>query len=221
MHFLPAGIKISGFSRNISGKKMKEVWNQRFDTEGFAYGKEPNVFFREQLWEKKFGRVLLPAEGEGRDAVYAAKRGWLVHAVDFSEVAAAKAIQFANSEGVRIEYQISDLASFETAQDYYHLISVSFLHLLPEQRKHFHRKMIQSLVPGGTFIAEYFSIKQLPLNTGGPKNPLMLYTLEDLRTDFEGMDFQILSEELREMENGLYHFDASWVIRVKALKPCL
>ena len=197
---------------------MREFWNQRFNSAEFAYGKLPNSFFGEQLWDQKFGRILLPAEGEGRDAVFAAKKGWLVHAFDFSEVAAAKAILFAASEGVKIEYQVSDVESFETAHDYYHFIAVSFLHLLPRIRKQFHKQMIQALAPGGTFIAEYFSLKQLSRNTGGPKNPNMLYTIEDLKEDLDGIDIMHISEELKEIENGLYHFDRSWVIRVKGLK---
>jgi hypothetical protein len=198
---------------------MKEFWNARYDTDDFAYGKSPNSFFKEQLWDQKFGRLLLPAEGEGRDAVYAAKKGWLVHAFDYSEVAASKAVVFAHSEGVKFEYQVIDTENFETADEFYHLVSVSFLHLPEKERLNFHRKMVNSLLPGGKIIAEYFSKKQIDKKTGGPQNPELLYSVDDLKHDFSELNILHLTEELVLLENGNYHRDEAWVLRFVGQKP--
>lgn len=65
---------------------MKEMWNQRYSEEGFAYDTEPNDFLAEH-W-KPFparGKVLCIAEGEGRKAIFLTKRGFNVTANDFSE----------------------------------------------------------------------------------------------------------------------------------------
>jgi len=192
---------------------MKEFWNDRYSKDDIAYGRSPNSFFKEQLWDQKFGRLLLPAEGVGRDAVYAVKKGWLVHAFDYSEVAAAKAVVNAYHEGVKYEYQVSDVVSFETADDFYHLVSVSFLHLPENSRRIFHKKLIKCLVPGGKIIAEYFSKKQFEKNTGGPRNIELLYTEKQIREDFQDIEILRLSEELVQLHNGAYHQEEAWVIR--------
>ena len=69
-----------------------DFWNERFGKEEFIYGTEPNQFFKEQLQNLEIGTLLLPAEGEGRNAVYAATQGWEVSAFDISEQGRVKAI---------------------------------------------------------------------------------------------------------------------------------
>ena len=198
---------------------MKEFWNQRYDIDEHVYGTNPSLFFGEKLWDQKFGRLLLPGEGEGRNAVYAAKKGWFVHAFDFSNIAAAKAIAYSRKEKVRFEYQISDVSGFETANEYYHLVGISFLHLPPDERKNFHDQMIKCLIPGGKIIAEYFSKKQLSLSTGGPKDPVMLYDIPQLENDFDSLNMLELNEELVEQESGFAHSGKAWVIRLVCEKP--
>jgi SAM-dependent methyltransferase len=198
---------------------MKEFWNQRYEASEFVYGENPSSFFSDNLWYQYFGRILLPGEGEGRNAVHAAKNGWLVHAFDYSEVAAAKAISLSRRENVKIEYEIADVKSFETAENYYHLISISFMHLFPDLRKSFHEKLTGYLRPGGKLIAEYFSRKQINYNTGGPRNPEMLYDVEELRQDFSDLHISYLSEEVISLDENEFHDGQGSVIRLIAEKP--
>ncbi len=198
---------------------MKEFWNQRFDRDEFVYGKDPSLFFGKQLWDQKFGRLLLPGEGEGRNAVYAAKKGWFVHAFDQSNVAAAKAIKFSRSENVKFEYQITDMQDFETAEDYYHLVGVAFLHLPPDERIIFHKRIMKSLLPGGKIIAEYFSKKQISFDSGGPKNPKMLYDISELKQDFQDMKILHLKEMFISQEGGDFHRGNAWVLHLVCEKP--
>jgi hypothetical protein len=48
---------------------MKEFWNERYANEEYAYGEEPNEFFKQELARLQPGRILLPADGEGRNGV--------------------------------------------------------------------------------------------------------------------------------------------------------
>jgi len=59
---------------------MQPNWNDRYADGAFAYGKEPNVFFADQLKQFESGTILMPADGEGRNGVYAATLGWQVTA---------------------------------------------------------------------------------------------------------------------------------------------
>tara|TARA_X000000950_G_scaffold260222_1_gene329392 strand:+ start:219 stop:527 length:309 start_codon:yes stop_codon:yes gene_type:complete len=85
---------------------MKEFWDARYAQETYVYGKEPNNYFKKTLNLLKPGKILLPAEGEGRNAVHAASLGWEVFAYDFSEFAYKKAMKLAREKEVSINYQI-------------------------------------------------------------------------------------------------------------------
>jgi len=82
---------------------MKDFWNERYDEESYAYGNSPNVFFKQQLDKLKVGSLLLPAEGEGRNAVYALSWGWEVLAFDFSESAMVKAKKLAATYNLNLD----------------------------------------------------------------------------------------------------------------------
>ena len=68
-----------------------KMWDDRFGKQEFAYGVEPNDYLKEQLEKLNKGNIFFPAEGEGRNAVYAAKQGWDVSAFDISKEGKRKA----------------------------------------------------------------------------------------------------------------------------------
>ncbi|MDR0660939.1 MAG: hypothetical protein LBG19_09115 [Prevotellaceae bacterium] len=65
-------------------KTITDFWNDRYAQSGYIYGDEPNLFFKHVISSLQPGSVLIPAAGEGRDAVYAALLGWEVDAFDLS-----------------------------------------------------------------------------------------------------------------------------------------
>ena len=67
-----------------------------------AYRTKPNKFFREQLSQLKPGKILLPAECEGRNTVFAAKNGWQAEAFDLSAAGREKALKLASANNVSI-----------------------------------------------------------------------------------------------------------------------
>ncbi|MDX1604123.1 MAG: SAM-dependent methyltransferase, partial [Salinimicrobium sediminis] len=85
---------------------MQEFWNERYQREEYIYGKDPNEYLKAQLKNLTPGRILFPAEGEGRNAVHAAKKGWQVSAFDQSEEGRKKALRLAEAEGVEIDYTV-------------------------------------------------------------------------------------------------------------------
>jgi hypothetical protein len=94
---------------------MSDAWterlNERYSGEQFAYGEQPNEFLKEQLGKLDIGTILFPAEGEGRNAVFAAKLGWNVLAFDISAEGKKKALQLAEANHETIDYQIGELES--------------------------------------------------------------------------------------------------------------
>jgi SAM-dependent methyltransferase len=194
---------------------MQEFWDQRFDTKEYIYGKKPNLFFKEFIDKTNPGSVLLPADGEGRNSVYAALKGWDTSAFDFSPKAKNKAMTLAEEYHVEIDYQISSIESFHTEKQF-DLIAIIFLHIPPEMRREMHRKLIRFLKPGGYFLMETFSKKQINYNTGGPRNQNLLYSGQELIEDLESLDITYYKEKLKELDEGCYHRGKSEVIQLIA-----
>lgn len=167
---------------------MTSFWDSKFSGEDFYYGKSPNVFFADFLSNlKSKGKLLLPAEGEGRNAVHAAKLGWEVTAFDSSEVARKKALNFAKSEGVNIEYDLLDIADYRADREEFDLIALMSIHLPEGLRKSFHNEIIQALKPGGLIFEVAFAQEQIQNHSGGPANIDLLYSLEILKEDYKGL----------------------------------
>jgi cyclopropane fatty-acyl-phospholipid synthase-like methyltransferase len=196
----------------------KEMWNKRYSGNGYVYGTEPNEFFREQLSKLKSGKLLLPAEGEGRNAVYAAEKGWNVSAFDQSETGREKALALASAKNVQIIYSVSALDDVEYPKNSFDVIGLVFAHFPQDKREKYHKKLISFLKPGGTIILEAFSKEQINFESGGPKDTNMLYSATDLRNDFSGFNNLEISTLNNELSEGQYHIGKASVIRLSAIK---
>lgn len=184
---------------------MINFWNKRYGNQEYIYGKTPNVFFAEQLQNLKPGKLLLPCEGEGRNAVFAASKDWEVQAFDTSEAGKIKATKLAAENNVDIDYLIDDAVTVKYPQNSFEVIAFIYAHFPPAVRKQIHQKALIWLKPGGKIILEAFNPKQLQNNSGGPKELEMLYTEEMLRNDFEGLTIEILETKTIELNEGEHH----------------
>lgn len=196
-----------------------EFWNQRYAETAFAYGEEPNAFFAEQLKRLTPGQLLLPAEGEGRNAVFAARQGWQVTAFDLSATAKEKCTQLAAKHQVAVHFEIDDAALFLYGEEKYDAIALVFAHFPPELRWQVHQQAAAALKPGGMLILEAFTPAQLHYNSGGPKEISMLYTASTLRQDFHPLQVQYCEEVLTTLDEGPYHQGMAAVVRLVAKKP--
>lgn len=192
---------------------MKDFWNERYQQDSFIYGKQPNTFFAEHINLLEPGTLLLPAEGEGRNAVYAASLGWDVTAFDFSEAARQKAEKLAAEAGVDIHYQLSQAADFQAEAESFDVVALIYAHLPPLIRKEIHRRLVSWLKPGGRVILEAFHPRQLQHHSGGPKNPEMLYDKDMLRNDFPTLKEILLQEQTIHLAEGDLHQGEAEVVR--------
>lgn len=197
---------------------MHDTWNKRYSTEEFVYGINPNEFFKETIDKIQTGKLLLLGEGEGRNAVYAAKQGWNVTAVDWSESAKSKALKLAREENVLIDYKVESLENFEPEEESFDVVGLIFLHLEPEVREEVHKKAIKALKQNGILILEAFDKEQLRYNSGGPKDESLLYSLDDIVEDFIALDFKHLSREIINLNEGILHNGEAIVIKFVGVK---
>ena len=197
-----------------------EFWNERYLNHESVYGDLPNVFFKQCMDNLPPGKLLLPAEGEGRNAVYAALMGWDVTAFDYSHVGRGKALKLSENRQVKITYNVTDFLSFETAPASMDAVALIYAHMPAEIRQRFHHKIATWVKPGGHSILEAFNPLQLGLNSGGPKELSMLYTPEMLTADFpaEYWDVGILETLETELNEGPFHQGRAQIIRLLARK---
>ena len=181
-----------------------QFWNERFNKAEFIFGTEPNQYLLEKAskYLKPNQRVLSIADGEGRNGVWLAKQGMRVVAFDASDVALAKAKQFAKENQVELEYTFSDVDSFAWHTNTYDAVIGIFIQFAdPAMRERIFQKTYEALKPGGIFILQGYTPKQLECKTGGPSLIEHLYTEElirDLAKDFNILELQSYERELSE-----------------------
>ncbi|MBK9292126.1 MAG: class I SAM-dependent methyltransferase [Bacteroidetes bacterium] len=198
---------------------MKALWDARFAGDEYVYGTAPNRFFAAQIVQTEPGRLLLPGEGEGRNAVFAALKGWQVDAIDFSHEARKKALALAEQSGTKLQnYLVCDLAEATLPENSYDAAAEIFVHLPPELRKQWHRKLSGSIRPGGRLIIEAYHRDQLSYGTGGPQHPDLLYTAHLLASDFPDFEMLMLDETVDTLNEGLLHQGLSALVRLVAVK---
>jgi hypothetical protein len=197
-------------------KMSKEQWDSRYIAEEYIYGINPNSYLKEFLDGKPAGRILFPAEGEGRNSVYAASLGWQVDAFDQSVAGRDKAVRLASEKGVSINYQLSSLEEWSSNGIQYDCIALIFVHLPPDLRTEIHQKMISVLKPGGILLLEAFTKNQLPRTSGGPKNLELLFDALELKRDFSELEIIEFKETQVILNEGPLHQGLADVVRVQA-----
>jgi SAM-dependent methyltransferase len=198
---------------------MKQMWDERYGRDEYAYGEEPNAFFKACLDRLPApGRLLLPGEGEGRNAVYAARQGWTVHAFDFSTAGREKALRLADRYGVHIDYEVADYETAHLEPEFFDAVALIFTHMHERIRRTVHRRLVSALKPGGHLFLEAYSPEQLRYGTGGPPDARLLYTLADLQEDFSGLDVVQLEKIEAEIHEGQYHTGLASIVRLVAVR---
>jgi SAM-dependent methyltransferase len=198
---------------------MNKVWNDRYNTEEYYYGTKPNDFLENNIGIlKPNGSVLCLGEGEGRNSVFLAKKSFQVTAVDYSQVALDKLQKLANENGVQVTTICADLNTFEIKKEHWDGIISIWCHLPSSLRREIHKKVISGLKSNGVFLLEAYTPNQIPLGTGGPKDPDMMPTAEILKKELNPLQFDFLTEINREVHEGTGHNGMSSVVQAIAVK---
>ena len=193
-------------------------WNNRYGNQEFAYGIQPNNYLKEQLEKLPAGKILFPAEGEGRNAVFAAKLGWTVVAFDISIEGQKKARKLAKRNNVTVNYEVGELETLNFTDGEFDAIALIYAHFPASIKSHVHKTLDKYLRRGGTVIFEAFSKNHLDYlaqneNVGGPKDIESLFSIEEIKIDFSNYDILELKEKEIFLNEGLYHNGRGSVIR--------
>jgi len=192
----------------------QKMWDERFSEVVPVYGEQPNQFLREQASRLKAGmKVLVPADGYGRNGVWLAKQGLQVHTVDLSPVGVERARKLARAAGVDMIIELADLSAWNWPVDEFDAAASIFLHLLPDVRPKIHSNILRAVKRGGLVLLEAFTPAQLRHSSGGPKQVELLYTAEILRQDFAQAAPLLLEEKETVLDEGHMHRGTGAVVR--------
>ncbi|WP_028639193.1 class I SAM-dependent methyltransferase [Nocardioides sp. URHA0032] len=165
------------------------AWDERYAASDLVWSAEPNLFVASELADLEPGRALDLAAGEGRNAIWLARRGWEVTAADFSQVALDKGRGLAGETPVR--WVRADATRWDEPAAY-DLAVVAYLQLAAPERRAALRAAYDSLVEGGTLLLVAHDSSNLDEGTGGPQDPRVLMTAADVLEDLDDLPFDVL-----------------------------
>ncbi|MCK0163129.1 class I SAM-dependent methyltransferase [Marinobacter sp. S6332] len=198
------------------------MWDERFSSEHYVYGEEPNSFLVEQWDHYKLdnssGKVLCLAEGEGRNAVYLAERGHAVTTVDLSEVGLQKSARLAAARSVDLETVHADLATYTPEPNLYSAVVMIFAHTPTDIRKRSLQIAKDALRSGGYLIIEGYTEDQIGRGTGGPGSKSMMFSKQELEQFFEPEEVLLSRELVRDIREGPLHDGEGAVVQFVARK---
>jgi SAM-dependent methyltransferase len=171
------------------------AWDERYAATGLVWSGSANQFVVDELTDLRPGRALDLAAGEGRNALWLAQRGWRVTAVDFSRVGLDKGRALAEEHGLDVEWVCADVLTFDAGRDTFDLVLLAYLQLVAEERRTAVRSAFTSLRPGGTFLLVAHDSTNLTEGTGGPSDPAVLLTAEEVLADLDGERFEVQRAE--------------------------
>jgi 2-polyprenyl-3-methyl-5-hydroxy-6-metoxy-1,4-benzoquinol methylase len=196
------------------------TWHERFQSEDYIYGTEPNVFLAEMQKRLNItGNALAIAEGEGRNATFLAEQGMNVTTWDYAQSGLEKTKRLAEKRGVTVETELVDLNEAQWEKDQWDELVCIFGHFPKELREKTLHGIKESVKPGGYFVTEVYSVYQLPYKSGGPKVLELLYRPEEFLELFS--HWRIVHFFIGEVERheGDFHNGLSHVIQFVGQKP--
>lgn len=194
------------------------MWDNKYSGEEFLYGVEPNDFLLANHQRLTGCRVLCLAEGEGRNAVFLARQGCAVTAVDSSVVGLNKGRRLARHNGVEVDFIHQGLDEYDMGTGQWDGIVSIFCHLPEPLRASLHRRVVAGLDDGGVFLLEAFTPDQLAYGTGGPPSADLMMTAESLRRELAGLQFEHLAELERPVLEGTGHTGLAAVVQAVAFR---
>lgn len=152
------------------------------------------------------------ATGEGRNAVFLAECGLDTEGVDLSAVGLEKAAKLAAERGVNISLRQADLLDLDLAPQSHDVITSVFCHFTEPDRSRSSQRIITALKPNGLFAGVFYHPNQIANGTGGPSDPAMLGTLEEMQAALDGLEWLIAEHRDHELNEGNRHVGMSSVV---------
>lgn len=133
-----------------------DEWDARYgETDGPRWSGRPNGRLVVEVGGRRPGRALDVGCGEGADAIWLAQQGWVVTAIDISEVALSRAREFADRADVSVEWVRGDALAVELGRAAFDLVSLQYPALPKASGEAAVRRLLDTVRRGGLLLAVY------------------------------------------------------------------
>ena len=180
----------------------REDWDRRYAEKGLLWSAGPNRFLVAEVNDLASGRALDLACGEGRNAIWLAELGWQVTGVDFSQVAISKARARAEHDGVDVEFVCEDLLAYEPEPSAFDFVLLLYFHLPPAELRAVLAGARLALASGGTLVVIGHDRTNLTDGVGGPSDPDLLYTPDEIASELLGLEIEKAERVLRDVADA-------------------
>jgi thioredoxin reductase/SAM-dependent methyltransferase len=179
----------------------EQWWEERYRAHGHTvWSGRVNDVLATEAADLAPGRALDAGAGEGGDAVWLARRGWAVTALDLSRTALDRAAGAAAQAGVPLETRQADVSAWEPGDERWDLVTASFLHFLPDRRDDVLRRLASAVAPGGTLLVTMHDGGDLSRGVQRPGLPEWYATGEQLAAVLDAGDWEVEVAESRPRE---------------------
>lgn len=171
-------------------------WDERYRAQPQLWGRDPNATVAAELGSLPRGRALDVGAGDGRHALWLAELGWQVVAVDGSRVAIDQLRAAAVRRGVEVVADVADVTTDELPHGPFDLVLLAYLQLPRAELGEVHRRAAAAVGPGGTLLVLGHDRSNLADGVGGPQDPDVLLTVDEVVGDLVGTGLTIERAEV-------------------------
>ncbi len=199
-------------------------WEQRYQDCECLFGEQPSELLSELLAGEpalisQYQSALAVADGEGRNGLWLARQGLRVTTLEQSREATDTARTRAEKYGLKADIHCIDLFDWHWPGAGFDMIACIFLHLPPQQKQRLYSLIDHALKPGGLVAFEGYRKEQITMNSGGPRDPALLYDREGLQQAFSDYETVLINETFTDVMVGGEYRGKGAVLHMIARKP--
>jgi SAM-dependent methyltransferase len=141
----------------VAGQAVE--WDSRYgERDGAMWSGRPNGRLVAEVAALTPGRALDVGCGEGGDAIWLAKRGWIVTAIDISELAICRAREASHRAGAPVEWICGDALQTPFPAHSFDLVSLQYPALPEAAGEAAVRTLLDTVRRGGLLLAVYHDL---------------------------------------------------------------
>ncbi|MEV0554319.1 MULTISPECIES: bifunctional 2-polyprenyl-6-hydroxyphenol methylase/3-demethylubiquinol 3-O-methyltransferase UbiG [unclassified Streptomyces] len=173
-----------------------QFWDEMYRSRDQVFSGDPNGVLVTEVTDLPSGRALDVGCGEGGDALWLARHGWQVTAVDISATALQRAAATAADMKSRVAWTRADLNITPPLADAFDLVSVQYFPLSLQPDHTTLRGLLNAVAPGGTLLFASHDLADLPPRPEQGFDPGDYYQPDDIAKLLD-RDWTVLINETR------------------------
>ncbi|MFE0760580.1 class I SAM-dependent methyltransferase [Streptomyces smyrnaeus] len=174
----------------------EQFWDEKYRSSDQIFSGAPNGVLVTEATDLPAGQALDVGCGEGADALWLARRGWQVTAIDISRTALRRAAAAGADLADRVTWTHMDLTATSPPAASFDLVSAHYLPLRQQPDHAALRGLLDAVAPGGTLLFAGHDLADLPPRSELGLDPADFYQPDDVAGLLDH-DWAVLINETR------------------------